>query len=186
MDIHAEGREPRPTRVVVGISGSLGSLAALHRAVDEAHRRDAEVLAVLAWQPPGGEHGYRRSPCPPVLAAVRAAAADRLRTALDNAFGSAGPTVPLHAELVRAEPGAALAALADRPEDLLVVGAGSGNWLRRGMRPSVTRFCVRRASCPVLVVPRPAMLRELDWPRRLLRSWDTHEAGDAPGATCTL
>lgn len=186
MDIHAKGRERRPARVVVGISGSLGSLAALHRAVDEAHRRNAEILAVLAWQPPGGEHGYRRSPCPPLLSAVRAAAEDRLRTALDNAFGPAGPAVPLRAELVRAEPGTALAALADRADDLLVVGSGSGNWLRRGMRPSVTRFCVRRAGCPVLVVPRPAMLRELDWPRRLLRSWAAHEAGDTRGATCTL
>jgi len=167
---HHGHRETRSARVVVGISGSLGSFAALHRAVAEARHRNTEILAVLAWQPPGGEHGYRRSPCPPLLTAVRAAAAERLHTAIQDAYGGSGPDVPLRAELVRAEPADALTALADCTEDLLVVGAGSGNWLRRGMRPSVARQCVRRAGCPVLVVPRPAMQRELEWPNRLLRA----------------
>jgi tRNA(Ile)-lysidine synthase TilS/MesJ len=44
-------------RIVVGVSGSLGSLAALHRAVDQARRTGAEVLAVLAW-----DHGLRHAP----------------------------------------------------------------------------------------------------------------------------
>ena len=34
-------------RIVVGVSGSLGSLAALHHTVAEARRTDAEVLVVL-------------------------------------------------------------------------------------------------------------------------------------------
>ncbi|MER7188143.1 universal stress protein, partial [Streptomyces hyaluromycini] len=39
-------------RVVVGVSGSLGSVTALRRAVAEARRRQAELWPVLAWEPP--------------------------------------------------------------------------------------------------------------------------------------
>ncbi|GAA2230930.1 MULTISPECIES: universal stress protein [Kitasatospora] len=155
-------------RLVVGVSGSLGSLAALHQAVAEARRTDAEVLAVLVWEPPGGEHGYRRSPCPPLLSAVRAAAVDRLRTALDEAFGGAPADLGarFQSEVVRSEPGFALVRLADRPGDVLVIGAGHGSRLR----PSVARYCLRHATCPVLAVPRPELQRELEhrryWPLR--------------------
>ncbi|MCX5208812.1 universal stress protein [Kitasatospora sp. NBC_00240] len=151
-----------PQRVVVGVSGLLGSLAALHRAVAEAGRRDTEVLAVLAWEPPGGEFGYRRAPCPPLLAAGRDAAAARLREALDAALGPAGPGVPIGARVIRGDAGHALVGTADRPGDLLVVGTGTGSWLRRGLRPSVTAYCVWHAACPVLAVPRPALQRELE------------------------
>ncbi|MCU7821125.1 universal stress protein [Kitasatospora sp. DSM 101779] len=122
-------------RVVVGISSSLGSLAAFHRAVDEAYRRGVEVLAVLAWQPPGGEHGYR---APMAAPAHRRPSRSRRSAAHGPTTPSARPArVSAHAELIRADPGAALAALADRPDDLLVVGAGSGNWLCRGTRLAV-------------------------------------------------
>ncbi|MEV7930664.1 universal stress protein, partial [Kitasatospora sp. NPDC088779] len=79
--MHGDGRHEGSGggRVVVGVSGSLGSLAALHRGVAEARSRGAELVPVLAWEPPGGEFGYRRSPCPPLLAAVREAAEQRLR-----------------------------------------------------------------------------------------------------------
>ncbi|GAA2842629.1 hypothetical protein GCM10010441_78400 [Kitasatospora paracochleata] len=153
-----DGRTER--RVVVGLSGSLGSLAALHRAVAEARRTDTPVLAVHAWEPPGGEIGYRRSPCPPLLAAVRAQAAERLATALDDAFGGTDPGVRLQTLLVRGEPGRALVAAAEHPDDLLVLGAG-GSLLHRGLRPSVTGHCLRHAACPVLTVPRPALQRDL-------------------------
>ncbi|GAA4087923.1 universal stress protein [Streptomyces shaanxiensis] len=53
---------PATARVVVGVSGSLGSLTALSRAADEARRRGAELWPVPAWQPPGGELASRRGP----------------------------------------------------------------------------------------------------------------------------
>uniref|UniRef100_UPI001CC9FC04 universal stress protein n=1 Tax=Streptomyces sp. LS1784 TaxID=2851533 RepID=UPI001CC9FC04 len=65
-------------RIVVGVSGSLGSLAALHHAVAEARRTDVEVLAVLCWASPGDVLGCRRTPCPPVVNAGRDAAVARL------------------------------------------------------------------------------------------------------------
>jgi len=154
--------EQRARRIVVGVSGSLGSLAALHRAVDEARRTEAEVLAVLAWLPQGGEHGYRLAPCPPLLAAWEDAAVARLGEALDEAFGCVPAGVRLSAQVVRGDTGPALVHTADRPDDLLVVGAGSGSLLRRGLRPSVTAYCVKRAACPVLAVPKPTLQRELE------------------------
>ncbi|WP_457033341.1 universal stress protein [Kitasatospora sp. P5_F3] len=152
----------RARRIVVGVSGSLGSLAALHRAVEEGRRTDREVLAVLAWLPQGGEQGYRLAPCPPLLAAWRDCAEARLTEALDGAFGGAPADVRLSAHVVRGDTGPVLVHAADRPDDLLVLGAGSGSWLRRGLRPSVTAYCVKRAACPTLVVPQPTLQRELE------------------------
>ncbi|MFJ8043855.1 universal stress protein [Kitasatospora sp. NPDC096147] len=157
----------RPRRIVVGVSGSLGSLAALHRAVEEARRTDAEVLAVLAWLPQGGEIGYRRAPCPPLLGVWEESATARLAEALDAAFGGAGPAgVRMSGCAVRGETAPALALFADRSADLLVVGAGSGSRLRRGLRASVPAECLKVARCPVLAVPRPPLQRELE-----SRSW---------------
>ena len=44
------------SRLVVGTSGSPGSLQALRYAEGLAHTYDAVLIPVLAWQPPGGEH----------------------------------------------------------------------------------------------------------------------------------
>ncbi|MFJ9643219.1 universal stress protein [Streptomyces sp. NPDC101206] len=80
-------------KVVVGVSGSPGSLAALHRAAAEARARRAELCAVLAWQPPGGGPGGRSSCAVPAPAQWRAAAALQLREVLDAAFGTERPGV---------------------------------------------------------------------------------------------
>ncbi|MGW4649104.1 universal stress protein [Kitasatospora sp. NPDC004289] len=168
MDEQGGDRETRrPRRIVVGVSGSLGSLAALHRAVAEARWTGSELLAVLAWLPQGGEAGYRRAPCPPLLTVWEESATARLAEALEAAFGDGGPVgVRLRSCVVRGETARALALFADRPDDLVVVGAGSGSLLRRGLRASVPAECLKRAVCPVLAVPRPSLQRELEG-----RSW---------------
>ncbi|MQY26854.1 universal stress protein [Nocardia aurantia] len=158
-------------RIVVGVSGSLGSLAALHRAVAQARRRpEAEVVAVLAWAPPGGEYAQSRYPCPELLDVARSAARARLLAALDDAFAGIDPGVPLRAELIRGEPVEALLACADQPDDLLVVGSGGGR-LSRGLRRPVATRLTRRAVCPVLVVPKPELQRELERSGSRLASW---------------
>lgn len=149
-------------RIVVGVSGSLGSIAALHRAVAEARRTDAAVLAVLAWEPVGGEYAYRRSPCPPLLVAWREAAVARLTGAIETAFSAGCAGVPLTAEVARGHAGDVLVRTAGRVDDLLVIGAGRAGVLRRLLHPSPTPYCVKRAECPVLVVPKPALQRELE------------------------
>ncbi|MGW3227052.1 universal stress protein [Kitasatospora sp. NPDC001095] len=154
-------------RIVVGVSGSLGSLAALHHAVAEARRTDAEVLGVLCWTPPGDELGYRRTPCPPVVDAGRDAAVARLRQALDEAFAGRHAGVRLRCQAVRGDTGHTLVRCADRPGDLLVLGAGRERGpLARLVHPSVAAYCVRHATCPVLAVPQPPLQRDLAALRR--------------------
>ncbi|MFE9422049.1 universal stress protein [Kitasatospora sp. NPDC006697] len=148
-------------RVVVGVSGSLGSLTALHRAAGLARESGAELKAVLVWTPPGGEYSFRRAPCPPLLTACREAAVERLREAMAQAFPVGLADVELSCVAVRGEPGSALVATADRAEDVLVVGAGGRRWWR-WPRPAVAGYCVKHAECAVLTVPQLALQRQLD------------------------
>ncbi|WP_262056454.1 universal stress protein [Streptomyces sp. STR69] len=167
-------------RAVVGVSGSPGSLAALHRAVREARRTGAEVLAVLAWELPGGELAHRRSPLALPLADLRRDAGERLLAAVDAAFGDPGPGVPFQGLVVRGTAGRALVDTADRPDDLLVIGAGPRGALR-GLWPSVTRYCVAHAGCPVLTVPPSPLEGELAALHRriaLRRAVDARELTD--------
>ncbi len=60
--------------------------------------------------------------------------------------------------MVRGETGQVLVSTADRADDTLVIGVGRG----RRLLPSVARYCLRHATCPVLAVPRPALQRELE------------------------
>jgi len=156
--------EIRARRYVVGVSGSLGSLAALHQAVGEARHHGIELLMILAWEPPGGDPACLRAPCPPLLADLRRKAEERIWAARDAAF--AGGPVPCGVTTARGPAGKVLVAAADRPGDVLVVGAGRrGKWNR--LRPSVTRYCLAHATCPVLAVPPSPLQRDLSvWRRR--------------------
>ncbi|WP_327238186.1 universal stress protein [Streptomyces sp. NBC_01317] len=162
--MHPSGRPPsNDRRVVVGVNGSLGSLAALHRAAAEARRTGGQLWAVLAWDPPPAEftqHGYL--PSVPLLEACRRAAGLELATALRNAFGNAGPGVPVDGLVSRGTPGRALVQIASREDDLLVVGTGHRGLLHRALFPSVARYCVAHAACPVLTVPPPPLQQELE------------------------
>ncbi|MFG2879386.1 universal stress protein [Streptomyces sp. NPDC048337] len=154
-------------RVVAGTCGSLGSLTALHRARAEARTRDAELWVVLAWQPPlGGPGGRRTGGGTPLLAESRAAAVERLRELLGTAFGEGGPGVTLAGLAVRGTPGGALVDMVRDPDDLLVVGTGSRGPLLRALRPSVARYCMAHAPCPVLAVPPSPLQADLDAVRR--------------------
>ncbi|MEU5210071.1 universal stress protein [Streptomyces sp. NPDC020742] len=169
-------------RVVAGVSGSLGSLTALHRAAAEARRTGAVLCAVLAWEPPGGDVPHRGGACPPpLLATWQGLAAERLREALDTAFGSAGPGVALRPLVLRGSPGKVLLRTADHADDLLVIGAGARGRLLRAVWPSVSRYCVARARCPVLSVPPSPLHAALDAVHRR-NSWhlplDARELAD--------
>ncbi|GAA3941087.1 hypothetical protein GCM10022244_56360 [Streptomyces gulbargensis] len=146
-----------PGRVVVGVSGSLASLAALRQATAHARRASVPLVAVLAWEPPEGETLYARHPD---RAWARLWAEDarlRLARAVEDGLGRVpdGPAVELRT--VRAAPVTALCALA-RPDDLLVLGAAArpGLTARLRARP-VRRGVLARAACPVLLVPGPAL-----------------------------
>lgn len=66
---------------------------------------------------------------------------------------------------------------ADRTDDLLVIGAGPRGPLR-ALFPSVTRYCVTHATCPVLTVPPSPLEGELAALHRRIslgRAVDTRE-----------
>lgn len=132
--------------VVVGVSGSRASAAALRWAADEARRRDARLHVVLCWSAParayyapqrgqrrGGGREYSRQ-----LAAT-------VRDILDG-HGPRGLTTevvegPAERALVAESAGA----------DLLVLGAASSGQAGLAVGP-VVRACLSRARCPVVVV----------------------------------
>ncbi|MEU6218971.1 universal stress protein [Streptomyces sp. NPDC047022] len=153
---------PSGPRVVVGVSGSLGSLTALRWAAQEARRRGAALWPVLAWEPPGGDLAARRDPGATMMTdAWQDLARKRLLSALDDVFGDSGPGVRTHALVARGAPGTALVEVADREDDVLVVGAGQRSLWHRACYRSVSRYCLAHAGCPVLAVPPSPLEAEL-------------------------
>jgi nucleotide-binding universal stress UspA family protein len=159
---------PTVRRIIVGVHGSLGSLQALRYAADEARQRDVPLLPVIAWVPPGGDLAERRHSSPYLRKIWREAAFERLTAAFDDGLG--GMPADLHVEprVERGETGPVLVDTADQPEDLLVIGTGRRRALSRVLRPSVGRYCLAYAKCPVLAVPPSALMDEMG---HGLRSW---------------
>jgi nucleotide-binding universal stress UspA family protein len=142
-------------RVVVGVSESLAGLEALRVAVAEARLRDVQLLGVRAWaykattREPGVER-WRRE--------ISSQAVRTLTRAFTTAMGGPPADVPTELMVVEGLPEKVLLAQANRPDDLLVIGASSdGFWWPT--RTLVVRRCVRRARCRVLVVPPPELAR---------------------------
>jgi nucleotide-binding universal stress UspA family protein len=176
-------------RLVVGTSGSPGSLPALRYARDLARSNDIPLLAAIAWIPPGGDLAERRCPSPALRRVWADAAADRLKAALDAAWGSVPPDLDLQIVVIRGETGPALVHLADSGDDLLVVGAGRPGRLSRMWHGKVSRYCLSHARCPVVAVPQPATARQMGlrparWALRhreltlgqAMREWDAAES----------
>ena len=136
-------------QVIAGVSGSLRSLGALRAAADQAGSAGAELLAVLAWAPAGGEIAYLRAPCPLLLRLWEQEACERLRDAFDQAFGGLPEGVAVRPLVVRAPPGPALVELAGRVMTCWwsVTGGGAG-WAARPMvRSRATAWLTRAARC---------------------------------------
>ncbi|WP_172383261.1 universal stress protein [Streptomyces sp. MNP-20] len=157
------GPEAAPTaaRVVVGVSGTPGSLTALCRAAAEARQRGAELWPVLAWQQPGGDLGARRATDAPLTADSWERLARRTLVATLREVFPEGPGVPMRALLARGTAGRALVETADREDDILVIGAGHRGQLHRALHPSVSRYCLAHATCLVLAVPPSPLEAEL-------------------------
>ncbi|HEX6870761.1 MAG TPA: universal stress protein [Micromonosporaceae bacterium] len=147
--------EQREARVVVGIAESLSGLQALRYAVQEARRRGLTLRAVRAWQ---FDVPWRGSDIDLWRQESAELAATAVRHAFDLALGGVPPDLAVEFAVAEGDPAAALVACAEHEDDVLVIGASH----RHGWRSyfGVTRWCVRRASCPVIVVPPPALARE--------------------------
>ena len=125
-----------------------------------ARARDAALIPVIAWEPPGGDRADWDQPSGYLRQEWRNLAARRLRDALIAVWGEVpdDPLVQPHVE--RGPAGWVLATLADRPDDLLIVGAGRRGTLARLAFPRVGGYCLAHAGCPVLAIPPPPPARD--------------------------
>ena len=137
-------------RIVVGVDGSDGSLAALRWAVEEARLRDAGVEAIHAWHFPyieglaayANEHELEQA----------------ARRVLDDALAALGGLpgeMQVEGALVHGTAASALLACADGA-DLLVVGSRGHGGFMGLLLGSVSQQCVQHSPCPVVVVPTPS------------------------------
>jgi nucleotide-binding universal stress UspA family protein len=158
-------------RVIVGTSGSPGSLQALRYGQALARAHGAVLIPVLAWEQPGGDYGERVQPSGELRQVWRNLACRRLRDALIAVWGETpnDPLVQPHVE--RGPPGWVLVNLAHRPGDVLVMGAGRRGTLARMVFSKVSRYCLAHAQCPVLAIPPPALARELAHSRLAWMFW---------------
>lgn len=150
----------RAERIVVGVDGSKGSVAALHWAADEARLRGVEVHAVMAWQQPGiygatlPPLGMDPSLGPQIaLAAVYEAEVETL-----GAKVGAASDVVIVCEAVEGHPAETLVHVAEGAE-LLVVGTRGHGGLVGALLGSVSQHVIAHAACPVVVVPDPSSKR---------------------------
>lgn len=165
-------------RVIAGVSGSAGSLAALRSAAAMARSEDAVLMPVLAWVPPGGDLADRRFPCQELRLAWRKAAEDRLRSAIRLAIGGPPDDVAFSPTAVRGEPGEVLTSLAAGPGDILVIGTGRRG-LGRLLACGVSRYCLAHARCPLIAVPPSELAAHVHGlhGRRLLHRLQPEDAG---------
>jgi len=157
-------------RIVVGVHGSLGSLQALRYAAEEARTRDAVLVPVIAWVPPGGDMSERRYPSPYLREAWANAAKQRLLDAFEAGLGGMPSDVEIEGHVERGETGPVLVDVAGKPGDLLVIGTGRRSLMSRALHKSVGRYLLAHATCPVLAVPPSALMDEVErhrpWARR--------------------
>ncbi|MET8833167.1 universal stress protein [Micromonospora sp. NPDC004540] len=149
---------PMPARrVVVGVDGSYAGLEALRTAVRLARRERALLHAVRAWT---FVPLWRPGTMPWLWLwqedLARAARA-YVREAFAAALGVLPPDVSVQIVVEQGYAGQVLVDHARRDNDLLVVG--SPHRSRFGGGGHVTRYCVTRASVPVVAVPAPAWAR---------------------------
>lgn len=148
------GSGKRP-RIVVGVDGSPESLAALRWAIAQAAVTGGTVDAVTAWRLPTALTGYGLAP---VAVADRPWMEHTARLVLGRAIAEVtgtGQGPAIRGRLVHGfAPHALLKAASGA--DLLVVGSrgsGGSGGLTGARLGSVSLSCLRRACCPVVVVP---------------------------------
>ena len=139
------------SKIVAGVDGSVASKSALRWAVEEAELRQAELVAVHAWEVPIVPTGITPVPAfdvPGLVSELRKGAEELVTKAVEEIAGSSKVKVtPLAIE----GPAAAALIEAARDADLLVVGSRGLGGFTSLLLGSVSHSCVTHAPCPVLV-----------------------------------
>jgi nucleotide-binding universal stress UspA family protein len=136
-------------RIVVGVDGSEGGRRALAWAVREAAVRGGTVQAVVAWRWDGVD-------LPPRAATHPDQERDRARQVLAEELAMVPEIerarVSVASEVVEGRAADVLAAAA-LDADLLVLGSHGHSRVRHTVLGSVSEECIRKATCPVVVIP---------------------------------
>jgi len=137
-------------RVVVGVSRSAASQAALLWAADEARLRKADLHVVRVWDPARHAAPYAAPGSIPTGEEDREAAREGLAATIRAAFG---PEMPAGVTVELAE-GMPERVLVDRSAaaDLLVLGPPHPPWMVGRAAGPVVRACLEHARCAVVVV----------------------------------
>jgi nucleotide-binding universal stress UspA family protein len=149
------------SRVVVGVDDSPPGIAAVAAAMKLARSSGAPLVAVRAWALGLPRHGGRRMrhlSHPHVVISFcgieqRTAASVLAHQVFGAAVGGMPADVQVTIRTPDCDPAVALVGMATEPGDVIVVGRRRGHPLSRVVHGSVSRYCGRHASCPVLVVP---------------------------------
>lgn len=94
-----------PRRIIIGANGSPESIRALRYAEDLARFSGATLVPVIAWTPPGGEMAERRAPSAELRRVWATAAKQRLRDAMEAAWGGLPDGLDVRAIIARGAPG---------------------------------------------------------------------------------
>jgi len=143
--------EPEQATIVVGVEGTGSSRITIQMAAHEARCRHATLIAVMAYS---GERALGAPTARPVATLPtasddRLAAESALRDAVADALGDQADRVELRTALGLA--GRNLVDTARKVNAQLIVLAGRGSTSM--LLGTVSQYVLRRAPCPVLVVP---------------------------------
>jgi nucleotide-binding universal stress UspA family protein len=136
-------------RVVVGVDGSAEAARALEWAVRETDARGGTVTAVAAWNWDGPS--LAKPPLGVNPGQVRAYTEQLMATALADVRAQY-PAVAITAKVVQGHAPSVLVEVA-KDADLLVLGSHGYGRFHHAVLGSVSEQCVRKATCPVVVVP---------------------------------
>ena len=155
----ATDRRHRPFTVVVGVSSTSRSPAALKWAVQEAAHHDGVVIALRAWRPPRPPAAVGAKPPTTSLngSALAAQAQQDLESDVAHVLGDQHD---VECRLVNGGRRKALRSVS-RYADLLVIDAPQRTDLTSP--PLFARRLIYSARCPVVVIP-PAVAGQLDTP----------------------
>ncbi|MHB1594431.1 MAG: universal stress protein [Streptosporangiaceae bacterium] len=157
--MHANDGQPA---ILVGVSGSGASLAALLWATAEARRRGVRLRVVQAWEPHPARAPYAAAAASHVWSA--GTVADHLASLVRATIGgTSGVAIDIE---VAAGPPERVLVEASAGASLLVLGSGGHTPLASSADPPVERpvgpvirACLNHAHCPVLVIS-PAVAAE--------------------------
>jgi nucleotide-binding universal stress UspA family protein len=147
-------------RLIVGTSGSPGSLQVLRYGESLAQAHHALLVPVIAWELPGDDRAHRIGSSRELGKACWEVAGQQLRDALIAVWGEVPDDPLVQPRVERGPAGRVLVNLACHPDDVLIVGAGRRGAPGRLVFSGVGRYCVAHAQCPVMAVPPPALARE--------------------------